>query len=898
MSQRVVLFSCLVIGVVSTNALAQTQQLERVEITGSALRKVDAETALPITVLKAEDLVQAGVTTVEQALERISANQATLGSAQEVGVFTGGKAEASLRGLGGKRTLVLLNGRRLANHAYDAGAADLNAIPLSAVQRIEVLRDGASALYGTDAIGGVINIILKQDHQGLEVAARAQLPAHANGDSHGASVVAGVGSLAREGFNFFGALDYRKQDALLATDRGFSATGVRPDRNRSRVSGITFPGAINGFNPSLPNCSAPSSIPNSAGTACVYDFIRDIDIVPKAEQYSLTLKGSGQVGASVVSLEYLRAEKLSEHRLAATPVIMRMAATNPFFPVGAPTTDIDPVTAGTQAGGVVNWRTVPAGKRVRENETVHERTVLNMQGTLSDDWDYRAGLWNSQNVSEDRFLDGYINYGLLQAGLGITYDPSGAVIDTPANAVINPFGPQTDAGMAAINASKILGTALKAKGEVNGLDLRLARDVTQLPGGPLTAAMGVEFRKEQFVFDLQDIAPQAFGSGLELAQDTSGSRHVNAGFAELGIPIQPNLEATLQARMDQYSDSGSTFNPKLGMRWQPGPKVLLRGSYNTGFRAPTLYEIYQPQQLSFTVGGYNDPLLCPGGTAVGGASAGVVCGQQVLQRFGGPVGYGQPAGALEPEKARTYNLGILLEPQPGTAIGVDLWWITLRDTVSQLSESTVFQDPSKYTARIVRCSQLTVAERAAIPVCLNYPAFDPIAYIDVPTENLGKTRTNGADLSVSHRFTATPYGRFSVSLDGTYVNTYNFQRERDGAYQVAAGRFADSWPVFRWQHLLQVHWQQGAWAATLAQRYQSSYLDQDGINQVRAYGLWDGSLTWLASKRLSVSGGVKNIFDTEPPWSVQLATAPANYDPRFTDPLGRTFWLHLRYIVR
>ena len=165
----------LAIGV--SSALAQ-QQLERVEITGSSIRRIADETALPVTIIKIEDLTRQGVTTTEQAIQRIAANQSNFGASASIGATTGGKSEADLRGLGGptgqngNKTLVLLNGRRLANHAFDAAAVDLNAIPLAAIDRIEILRDGASALYGTDAIGGVINFILKRELVGLDLNAR------------------------------------------------------------------------------------------------------------------------------------------------------------------------------------------------------------------------------------------------------------------------------------------------------------------------------------------------------------------------------------------------------------------------------------------------------------------------------------------------------------------------------------------------------------------------------------------------------------------------------------------------------------------------------------------------------------------------------------------------------
>ncbi|MGH6610341.1 MAG: TonB-dependent receptor plug domain-containing protein, partial [Burkholderiaceae bacterium] len=197
--------------VAQTQAQPRPQTLDRVEVTGSLLRRTDAETALPITIIRSEDLVRQGITTAEQAVGRIAANQSLIGVSQGIGANTGGKAEADLRGLGSNKTLILVNGRRLANHAFPGleGSVDLNAIPLNAIDRIEVLRDGASALYGTDAIGGVINFILRRDYTGIEVAVEYQKPEESGGgDERRFTILGGFGSLDKQGFNILASLDY------------------------------------------------------------------------------------------------------------------------------------------------------------------------------------------------------------------------------------------------------------------------------------------------------------------------------------------------------------------------------------------------------------------------------------------------------------------------------------------------------------------------------------------------------------------------------------------------------------------------------------------------------------------------------------------------------------------
>jgi len=195
------------------------QVLEKVEITGSAIKRIDAETAVPVTIIKADDLKKEGITTIEQVVARLSMSQTSQSTSQSVGLGTGGAAFANLRGLGQNKTLVLLNGRRLANNAIDSSAPDLNMIPFAALERVEVLRDGASALYGTDAIGGVINFITRKDYTGGTITLGVNSPQHPGGKSNSANVGFGVGDLSKDRYNLFGFLDYQKQDPLRASQR-------------------------------------------------------------------------------------------------------------------------------------------------------------------------------------------------------------------------------------------------------------------------------------------------------------------------------------------------------------------------------------------------------------------------------------------------------------------------------------------------------------------------------------------------------------------------------------------------------------------------------------------------------------------------------------------------------
>jgi iron complex outermembrane receptor protein len=900
---------------------AYAQDAQRVEITGSAIKRVDAETALPVTVIKVEDLAILGVTTAEQAIQRLAANQSNFGVSQAIGATTGAKAEADLRGLSGplgtnaNKTLVLLNGRRVANHSFDAAAVDLNAIPLAAIDRIEVLRDGASSLYGTDAIGGVINFILKRDFTGAEISVSVQQPERGSaGSTQRASVAAGFGSLTADRFSVLATLDVRKQKVLEAVDRSFGSTGILgPLRNdiSAGTSGTAFPGDVDGFEPSAPNCDPPFSVPRNTNPdntgafgSCRYDFTRSIDLIPSNETITGLVRGSFALAPDhVLSAEVLHARTKATARVAPAPTSHLIPATSPFYPAGAPTRDIgpllpffgitDPNPGGPTLGGSANWRQVPAGKRTSGDDTTTERLMLDLEGTFGR-FDYRAAIGRSRNKSIASVKRGYVNDQMMQDGVWA--------------GIINPFGThgdptfgQTPAGTAAIEAAQVVADTVIGKNTMDFVEARGSTELFRTAAGAAAIAFGAEHRREKSSFEATDITAQLGSLGIDPDSDTSGSRNSSAVFAELGIPLTKTFDVTLAARYDHYSDFGNTFNPKASFMFRPSEMVALRGSANTGFRAPTLYEIYQPNSLTFTSDNYDDPLLCPGGTAVPGTSAGVVCGQQVLQRTGGPVGTGGSASDLEPEKSRAFTLGAVLQPTNNLSFTIDYWQLKIKNLINVLPEQTIFGDPVKYASRFVRCSAVRDGlvpgvSLGSIDACANLsPTQDPIAFIASPVENLGELHAAGVDLSASWRTPLQGWGTLTLTADGTYITKYRYQGERGGAFTDSVGRYTDNAPVFRWQHVLTANWTHGAWGLTLAQRYKSGYTDQGGGSKVDSYAVHDASITYTGIRNLSLTFGVANLFDEDPPRTVQSTTFQRGYDPRFTDPLGRTYMLRASY---
>ncbi|MFG6447600.1 TonB-dependent receptor [Roseateles sp. BYS180W] len=856
-------------------ALAQQQSLEKVVVTGSSIKRlVDTDSALPISVISAEELRATGVNTAEGALAKIAASQSMTGSSQTIGSGTGGAAYANLRGLGANKTLVLLNGRRVASFAFSSAGVDLNSIPFAALDRVEVLRDGASAIYGTDAIGGVINFITRKDYQGADVALSYAKPQDEGGVKKGWTLSGGFGDLERQGFNLWASIDRQDNERIRAIWRDFAATGVIPDRGLIKTSGTTFPanlsqGSISG-NPTLAaGCKPPFSLPLSA-TACRFDYTAFIDIVPDTLLTTGLVKGTAKLGNTYVSLEHMASKNENTARVAPDPVTgLQVPITSPFYPNTFPGLDLTkPVTVG--------WRMIPAGARTSKSMVDAQRTALTAEGNFGD-WDYRAGLLQATSKGRQAITDGYVNKSIIAKGV--------------TDGKLNPFGEADAAALELINSAKINSDYSHAKGKTTSLDFNVSGSVGRLAGGPIGVSVGTEYRRETYSNDTVDEIVNNVPSLGASAYHVGGSRKVTALSAEVLLPLHKAVEVSLAGRFDKYSDFGSTFNPKVAVRVTPVHGVNIRTSYNTGFRAPSLDEIYGPQSITYTGDPYNDPLLCPGGTVAPGGVASRDCDQQAQLLTGGNL-------ALKPEKSKTFSLGVAFEPVKDLTASIDYWNIRITDSISSVAEQALFDNPAKYGNRYFRCKDLPAATQALVDRCQGeWVDSNALGYVKSLNDNLGGVKTDGFDLALGYGFKSTA-GQFQVGMESTYVRSYQYQRDKGDPYIQNAGKYVDSSPVLRWKHAVTGSWKQGDFGANLGIRYNAGYDDQNAVeamyvNRVKAYTLTDLALSYSGLKYIKLTLGVNNLFDAKPPFSNQGTTFQQGYDPRLSDPYGRTWTMRL-----
>jgi iron complex outermembrane receptor protein len=867
----------------SGTALAQTQEAQqapiaRVEITGSAIKRIDAETAVPVTVLKVDDLKKEGITTIEQVMANLSVSQAQQGTSQSVGSSTGGASFADLRGIGQNKTLVLLNGRRLANNAYDSSAPDLNMIPFAALERVEVLRDGASSLYGSDAVGGVINFITKKNFQGGVVTGGIDTPAHGGGKSYSGNVALGFGDLDSDGWNISAVIDHQEQYSLGGTERSYNT------RYPGGLSSSTFPANYyqggDSVNPAGPGCTTGVHLIPDGGTGCLMTTSSFVDYIPRNIRDSGLIRGTLKLGQHELGVEYLTSQSVVATTIAPVPYgglymnrLRPDGTANPYYPAG-----LDPTyTESFMPDGVlpgfahVKWRDMPNGVRQDKNTNRQQRLIVSLAGNVAG-WDYDGAVsWNENRVQEQLF--GYSNGNIITQGV--------------LNGVINPFGDQTAAGTALLNSAALSGVIQTARGQTTGLDLHASRELGDWlnAGRSAAVAIGGQASYDKFTSAANtEFAEKVIAStGIDPNTFNSGSRHVYAAYAELNVPVIKSLDVTGSVRYDKYSDFGNTTNPKVSFRWQPTQSVLVRGSYSTGFRAPSLYDIHSAQTFTNTAGTYDDPVNCPGGTPLPGHARAANCSQQFQVLGGGN-------NALQPEKSKNATLGVVFEPLKNLSVGVDIWALKLDNQISTLSQDDVFGDAVKYASVYHRNPNNELSVDGS--QCPN-PAT--CGYVDLRNQNLGGIITNGVDLSANYRLRTSGYGTFTFASNSTWIHKYVYQNAPGDEWHQNVGVYSGNNPVFRWQSTNNLMWSRNALSAGLTAHYKSGYVDQDPTNHVASYTTFDTYVAWQQPKGLGVTLGVRNLFDRDPPLSFQDATFQAGYDPRYTDPLGRTFYARVSY---
>ena len=854
------LSACAAACALAWTASAQTAP-QSIVITGSNIKRLDVEGPAPVLTLTREDIDRSAAATLGDLMRGLTVNTGASFNESNVNAQSGA-AGISLRGLGQKSTLVLINGRRFANHAIAQGTdtfVDINSIPKAAIERIEVLKEGASAIYGSDAIAGVVNFILKRNYQGGSAGASAGKSSEGGLGERAATLSVGFGDLDTQKFNVLAVLDFFHRDRLLLNERKFVGDGDfrgrlgggLPFQSSSGGTWVLSP-PVNGaarapFTPCLgPSVPQPGSLFFSSGTVCGFSVTPYTTYLPEADRLGLlsraTLQFSNDLSAfGELSLANNKSKWISQPQqfTSATTVLNPVTGVPTLFNALIPATNpANPFGKATS----LRYTFFDVGPRDIQLTTDAYRAMGGLMGSAKG-WDWEAAL----GVSQSKITENTRNQ-----------------VDAPAlTAAINSNSYNFAAPTAAQTASIRTQTVRDAKSKLAFGDVKVSGTLGSLAGGPLGVAFGADTRRESMNDNPDNLIVTGHLLGTA-ATRVSGSRTVTAAFGELSAPFTRQLEVQLAARADRYSDFGNALTPKIAAKWTPMPQFLLRASYNRGFRAPTLAENAQSTSTSFV------NVLDPTRNNVSTLASGIQTGNPNLQ----------------PEKSDAFNLGFVAEPTPGFSVGVDYYDIAQKNLVA------------------LNGFQFTVSNAALFPGAIVRDANGVIVTIADRFTNVSKVETSGIDIDARLRLDPTSAGRFTLRANGTYVMSWKQPpaagqplREYIGSNNGPAGALP------RIKAKLALDWDVSKVSSTLAVNTTGSYRQGNATviasgspTDVGSQTTVDLTLAWSGIKNLKLYAIVQNLHDTQPPWDADGgSTRGVGFSMQQYDMRGRYFRAGLEY---
>ncbi len=803
----------------------------KIQIIGSHIKRSDAEGPSPVTIFDRQDIEQAGYNNLYQFLERIptvgAGTFSTEGNSQDS--TANGGAGVSLRGFGSDATLILINGRRVTISSFAESVVnnfvDINSIPMSAIEQIQILKDGASAIYGSDAVAGVINIVLRKDFISSEVSIGYGNTTDTDADERTVSGVFGFGDSMSNGTLI---IDHFSNTALMNRDRGRLGTANQsPFGGEDFRSTRGFPGryVVNGVTTIDPDC--PDD--RTSGASCVFDYGPFGFLIPAAERTGVMFLfdrelANGLEIFSEVSVQH----NTSQAGGAATPLDgdagLTVPASHPNNPFGE---DI----------AIDRHRTVDAGPRRWSIESDNMRFVAGVRGFIGAwDWELSAQKGRSRSLQTGNRNQGWVRTDLLQQEIDAgRYNPFGGT-----------YNPQS-----VIDA---ITTSLTRKGEshLTAFEGKFSGELFQMQHGNAAIATGFEYRDE----DVSDVPDDQFQRGLIFGTESvsaKGSRDHWATYAELSLPLLEALEMQLALRYDDYSDFGSSTNPKVGIRWNPQDTLALRASWGTGFRAPSLAQVgLGPSQESrFFEDTYCNPAISP--------STASFCTTPV----GGSTDYtiifsGNPQ--LEAEESESWNIGAIWDVNADLNISIDIWNITQDNKIDEGDVGAVYQQycdptPGEFNPQF----------------CTRNPITNELSSVNNSYFNLTSQEAAGTDISVNYSMQLNGTGKLNFNLDYMFLSKFEKDnREWTGEYE---------YPEHRWTG--RAEWLFDRWTASASINYIGEFEDTPDID-------FDGSLDFDENRSRTVdamttvdvqvqydtdysatySVGVSNLFDEDPPFAI------------------------------
>ncbi len=841
----------------SNVAIAADEEIERIEVTGSHIKRSDMEGPSPVQVMSADEIRATGANDLIGALQKLPiAGTGTFSTqANSSDDTANGGSSIALRGLGADKTLVLINGRRVAVSPFakdiDTAFVDLNNIPMSAVKRVEILKDGASATYGSDAIAGVVNVIIRDDIDGMEFTGKYGGTEDGGGDETSMSLLWGEST---DKSSHTVIVDYFKRKPIFYGNRDYSASAdqtwrggddfrsssgfpgtIRLDQSQFTPEQLeqlstTNPGALDWYADIYGNDTCPQDMitQQDFGTICRYDYAPVMSLMPETERVGFNYLGKRQLtddieGFAEVSVQHSSTEVHGAGSPSFDELFMSADnANHPFLnDVTHPLYNM-PLT--------MRRRMVEIGNRKKETDTDYYRFIIGAEGTFWDDWTWESAYSNIRSNSTEHGFDGYPNSVRLQQAID--------------SGMYNPFEPSQNS-QEALDFFETQ-TIRDGTSKMETFDVTVTGDLFELSTGMVGFAFGFEYKKESISDnpDGQYLRGEIFGTE---ATQANGARNNKAYFTEVSIPALEDLEIQLAVRHERYSDFGTTTDPKVAFRWAPQDNLTLRGSWGTAFKAPSLVHLGLGQTNE------SPNLVDPWRCAVTGADFDCNPREYTSTVRGNP--------NLDPEESENFNFGLIFEPTDNLNIGIDYWNYDIDDLISRNAQFIVNKfgnDPDLVTRE---------------PSIGGVPG--QITNIIDTFVNFGGLETDGIDFDIGYKMD-TSFGEFKFSYILTY--TLSYDEERPTAEVDANGNpvFGDvdlngefEHPEYRWTTT--IDWAKDDWSANVRVNYIDSYNDdvEAGItdHEVSSWTSVDTSVTYLGFDDIKLTVGATNLFDKEPPFA-------------------------------
>jgi outer membrane receptor protein involved in Fe transport len=820
------------------NNVSNNKEVERIVVTGSHIKRSNMEGPSPLTSLSSEDISKSGVTDLIGLFTKLPmAGQGTFSTQGNSSDNTSnGGSSVSLRGLGADSTLILVNGRRVSVSPFanniDTAFVDINNIPLAAIKRVDILKDGASATYGSDAVAGVINIVLRDNVEGVEISGKLGGTADGGGEEQSLSVVWG-NSTKKSSHTF--ALDYFNREEILYGDRSYSQSanqkGARANDSFATDfrSSSGFPGTIALASDStnrMPDTFGNDVCPTAdiVGNLCRYDYAPMMTSTPASERVSFIYMGKYEISDNVRAFAELNGQNSKTTiRGAGSPSFneLFMSGDNINHPfANMPTHEF------YQQDLTMRRRMVDIGNREKRVNSDYYRAILGVQGEIMD-WSWEAAYSYIKSESSERGVNGFPNSRRTQEAID--------------SGLWNPFEPSMNS-QASLDFIETQTTRI-GQSTSKSLDAKLSGTLTELEHGDLILAVGIEYREDSINDNPDDQFLRGEVFGTEATQ-ANGSRDNMAFFAELAIPVLDNFEVQLAARHENYSDFGTTTDPKIAFMWNPNDSLSIRGSFGTAFRAPSLHQI----GLGNTDESPNlvDDVRC---NAVGNVNK--ACEKQEYTAI---LSGNKDLG---PEESKSYNLGVIYEMTENFDISVDYYSYDIENVITkdtQFKFSNQGNDPS-------------VVERLPSNI-----AGDPgeVVRIFDQYENIGNVETSGLDIEANYAL-ASAIGEFKFTYALNYVLSYEDVRPNpDGSMRIDTQEGDFEQPEVRWS--FNTSWIKEDWNANVAVNHigefkQDASVQADGMADIDSMTTLDTTINYIGIDNVTLTLGATNLFNEEPPFS-------------------------------